>query len=169
MINADQTLSVLRPWLGCAFIVSHVPLIEKITVRLNTFDLRRDNFTEIAQWMDSLLFMQVREDTKGKMVLSMDDGHCYRVRVEDFKDMADELLYLLFQHLPQTADAFIAVREYSLRDGSLSALRALYLDFTNFQTVEEWETVRRVITTCYPSYRWRSWIDGKRGALWEKS
>lgn len=163
MIDTSETLSVLRPWLGSAFLMLHMPLVERVTARMNAFDVRRDTIFDVAQWLDSLLFMQVREGTRGKMVLAMDDGARYRVRVEDFKDMADDLLYLMFSRFPPDAEAFAAVREYSVKTGSLSALKALYLDFTGFQTAEEWETVRRVITSCHAPYRWRLWIDGKRG------
>lgn len=163
MIETTDTLAALRPWLGSAFLAERAQLIERITTRLNAFTLPRDAVSDIAQWLDNLLFLQVRDDTRGKMVLAMDNGVHYRVRVEDFKDMADDLLYLLFSRFPRNAEAFAAVREYSVKAGSLSALKALYLDFTDFQTVQEWETVRRVISSCHPPYRWRLWIDGKRG------
>lgn len=163
MIKTTDTLAALRPWLGSAFLAEHAPLMERITARLNAFTLPRDAIGEMAQWLDNLLFLQVRDDTRGKMVLAMDNGARYRVRVDDFKDMADDLLYLLFCHLPMTEDSFAAVREYSVKAGSLSALKALYLDYTGFQTAQEWETVRRVITSCHEPHRWWLWIDGKRG------
>lgn len=46
-----------------------------------------------------------------------------------------------------------------MRQGSLSALRALYIDFQAFQTEEEWRTVIRVIKTCHPPFRWRNWLE----------
>ena len=46
-----------------------------------------------------------------------------------------------------------------MRHGSLSALRALYLDYAMFQSEEEWATVRMVITSCHENFRFRAWID----------
>ena len=72
--------------------------------------------------------------------------------------MADELLYLVMAALPRDERSFSLLKEYSLRSGSLAALKALYLHYADFQSDEEYRTVRRVITTCHPSFRWRGWL-----------
>lgn len=158
MIAFAQTSDALRPWLGGNFLSHHAQLIERVTARLNAFTLR-DEVAEVAQWVNDLLFMSVREYTRGKMLLQMDDDLYVRLRVSDFSLMVDDLLYLLFHRLPREMPYFIMIRDYSVRHGSLSALRALYLDYAMFQTEEEWATVRRVITSCHEPFRFRAWID----------
>lgn len=159
MISVEQMADILRPWLSRAFVAGHTDLMERITIRLNTFSPLRDDVPDTAQWVDNLLFMAVREYTRGKMVLVTDAGQPVRVRVEDFATMADDALYLLFASLPKDSRSLALIREYSVKHGSLSALKALYLDFNALETQEEWSTVRRVITSCHAVYRWRAWID----------
>lgn len=105
------------------------------------------------------MFMAVREDTKGRMILLLDSGQYMRIRVEDFAVLADELLYLLLRSLPKNDENFRLIRDYSMRQGSLSALRALYADYLPFQTEEELRVLKRLITTCHPPFRWRGWLE----------
>lgn len=158
MIQTSETLATLRPWLGSAFLARHQTLAERITAKINAFSFARDSVADMAQWMDDLLFFTVRDETAGKMAVMVDSGATFRVRVEDFDGMTDDVLYLLFALHRGEEDAFRAVRAYSVKAGSLAALKALYLDFVSFQTPGEWETVRRVITACHAPYRWRQWI-----------
>lgn len=158
-MGPQDAVSILRPWLGGHFIDGQERLVERISLRLSHFHPQRDNLQQIAQEIDSLLFMAVREETKGKMTLLLDQGQYMRIRVEDFATLADELLYLLMGTLPRDPNSFRLLSEYSMRSGSLSALRALYLDFQPFQTEDELRTLRRVITTCHPPFRWRGWLE----------
>lgn len=159
MIAFAQTSDALRPWLGGDFLSHHPQVVERITVKLNAFTLQRDEVPDVAQWVNDLLFLSVREYTRGKMVLQMDDDLFVRVRVSDFALMVDDVLYLLFQRLPREMPYYVLIRDYSVRHGSLSALRALYLDYAMFQSEEEWATVRKVITSCHENFRFRAWID----------
>ena len=97
--------------------------------------------------------------TFGKMVLRMDTQKLIRLRMDDFTTMSDELMYLLFHNFPKDRAHFLAVQEYSVKQSSLSALRALYMDFSGFQSEKELATLRRVITSCYDKYRWRFWLE----------
>ena len=72
--------------------------------------------------------------------------------------MADELLYVLMEHLPVTKSNYRIISEYSMHPGSLSALRALYARYEAFQSEEEYRTVIRIIKTCHPPFRWRGWL-----------
>lgn len=149
---------MLRPWLGSVFVAEHAELIERVSVKLRGFVRGRDSLHDSAVDIDSLLFMAVRDRTKGRMTLTMDNGQTIRVRLNDFTLMADELLYLTMAALPRDERSFLILKEYSLRYGSLSALKALYLHYAAFQTDEEYRTVHRVITTCHPPFRWRGWL-----------
>lgn len=159
MIAPEKVVETLRPWLGSSFLARSGKLCERAAFTLFSFQPRRDALARLAQALDNALFMAVREDTGGRMALEMDNGQLIRLRISDFSLMADELLYLLFQLLPRDPSNQAMIREYSMRSGSLSALRALYLLFRDLQTPEETETLRRVITSCHNHWRYKPWID----------
>lgn len=158
MTPIEQTAAILRPWLGSDFVAENAQLMERLAFRLTHFTPGRNTLPQAAQEIDTALFMAVRDGTGGRMILRLDDGRHMRVKVDDFTVMADELMYLLMQGMKRDEQSFLAVRDYSVRQGSLSALRALYLDYQAFQTDEEWRTVARVIKTCHPPFRWRGWL-----------
>ena len=159
MTAYDQTAAILTPWLGSIFVLNHTPLMERISFKLAHFHPQRDSLSGLAQDMDNQLFMAVRDLTKGRMILHLDSGEHMKVRLQDFAVMADELLYPVMQGLPQNINGFHLLRDYSMRQGSLAALHALYLDFQAFQTEDEWRTVLRMIKTCHPPFRWRTWLE----------
>ena len=154
----EQTASVLRPWLGGDFVTAHAPLMEHVTLRLSQFLPQRDSLEKTAQDLDSLLFMAVRDATGGRMLLRMDTNQYIRVKVADFSLMADELLFLLMEQLRVDGQNFLLIRDYSLRSGSLAALKALYLRYEAYQSPEEFKTIARVIRTCHAPFRWRGWL-----------
>lgn len=158
MTAYDQTVAILTPWLGGIFVLNHTPLMERISFKLAHFHPQRDSLQLLAQDIDSGLYMAVRDVTKGSLTLHLDSGDRIKVRLEDFAIMTDELLYLVMKSLPQNITSYHLVRDYSLRQASLAALRALYLDFQAFQTEDELRTVLRMIKTCHPPFRWRAWL-----------
>lgn len=156
--SSKDTLFILNAWLGSEFVSGQERLAEKVDLKLAQFRPGKDSLSKLAQEIDSFLFMAVRESTRGRMTLRLDSGQYMRIRVEDFSILADELLYPLMKALPLHDDSFQLLSEYSMRHGSLSALRALYLDFQSFQTEDELRILKRIITTCHPSFRWRGWL-----------
>ena len=161
MNGTERTAAFLRPWLGSAFVAAHADLMARLAFKLSQFHPGRNSLHTLAQELDSTLFMAVREATGGRMILGMDDGRYMRVRVDDFAVMADELLYLTLERLPRNQECFVLIRDYSMRHGSLAALKALYLHFQALQGEEEYRTVIRVIQTCHPPFRWRQWLENQ--------
>lgn len=161
MITQEAAEEILRPWLGSDFLSRNGEISGEAASALDIFRPERGTLTYLAKQLDNLLFMAVREDTGGRMALLMDTGQLIRLRMQDFAMMADELLYPLFQSLPRTPFSQATIREYSMRSGSLSALRALYLQYRDLQSPEETDTIRRVITSCHEPHRFRHWIDDK--------
>lgn len=159
MTALEQTAATLRPWLGSAFVAAHAELMERITMRLRHFDPARGSLHDSAVDIDSLLFMAVRNHTQGRMALPMDDGQLIRVKLSDFATMTDELMYLLMVGMAKNEANFRLLRDYSMRQGSLAALKTLYLHYQEYQSEEEYRTVRRVITSCHPAFRWRGWLE----------
>ena len=109
--SPQDAVSILRPWLGGDFVERQERLLERVSLKLAHFHPQRDTLQYKAQELDSLLFMAVREDTKGRMTLKLDNGQYMRIRVEDFAILADELLYLLLRALPKNEENFRLIRD----------------------------------------------------------
>ncbi len=159
MIAVSQIVCALTPWLGSCFLSQNEGTVNSIATKLNTFVLGRESFESLAIKINDMLFFAVRSFTDGKMALKMDSGLSYRIRMEDFGVMTDDLLYLLFAALPKNRQHCLALQDYSIKNNSLAALRALYMDFASFQTEEERLTLKKVIVSCFDKARWRYWLD----------
>lgn len=158
MIAPGKVKQTLLPWLGSRFLDAQEPLCGQVAMILFSFRKDRDHLIQLAQRIDNLLFMAVRETTNARMALLMDNGDLIRLKIDDFRLMADETLYLLFESMEKTPDNQAFIREFALRSGSLSALRALYLMYFHLHSPEETKTIRRIITTCHEPFRYRQWI-----------
>jgi len=149
--------ALLRPWLGQA-LLDFTGICDGVGQLLDAFDVMHGNYADLFEGLKSLLVRTVYHLTKGSFVVVRDDMRQVRVRMEDFALMADALLYLKFCTLVHSAWNCNRVREYALSHDSLSALRALYVDFGEFQTAEEKEMLAYTVRTCHPAFRWRSWL-----------
>lgn len=157
MAAMEEIAVMLRPWLGQAFLAC-CDVCEQVQARLAAFDQRRGDFANLYRQLDTLLFHTVRQMTEGDMRVLLDDGRIMRVRVDDIDQMADELLYLPLSELPRSPAECARVREFAMTHDSLSALRALYVHFSVFQTEDEKQMIARTARACHPAYRWRSWL-----------
>ncbi len=158
-ITPDAAGEALRPWLGAGFLARADGLPRLCAGALNDCRPPRYDFAKTAGELDNALFLAVRDDTRGRMALVMDDGRLIRLRMQDFTTMADELLWLRFSGMPVTEENRALIAAYSMKAVSLSALRALYLLYRDLQTPEETNTIRRVVTGCHEPFRFRAWID----------
>ena len=157
MIAQSQVIVTLRPWLGPYLTDALMPMMGDIAGRLNAFSLRRD-IGQLSGELDTLLFNAVRLATRGTLLIRLEDDSWVRVRLEDFTTMADELMLLVFEDFLVDESHFTALREYSMRCASLSALRALYTHFDSLQSEQELRTIAAVVRSCYPAFRWREWL-----------
>ncbi len=157
MVCADTAARVLRPWLGTAFLDA-CNVCEQVCAALNSFPLTAGDFETLSERLNTLLFRQIRALTEGDMRVLLDDGRVIRVRVDDVDQMADELLYLALEQLPRSAEQYARLRIFAMTHESLSALRALYLRFTSFQTADELQLIARTVRGVHPPYRWRDWL-----------
>ena len=157
MVSQAQVMIVLKPWLGGPLLEVLTPAVREIAGRLNGFSIW-GNRDDLAGELDSLLFRAVREATGGKMLIALEDGTWVRSRLEDFAAMADELMLLPFMELPADEKHLRYLRDYSMCNPSLSALRALYTRFAPLQTRDELSAIASVAKSCYPAFRWREWL-----------
>ena len=157
MIAQAQVLITLRPWLGDSMLNALEGIEVEIAARLNGFSMEREGDTLSSQ-LDSLLFRAVHQVTGGRMLIQLEDGGFVRVRLEDFSDMADELMYLVFSEFPLDSRHFLYLKDYSMQKASLAALRALYTRFGPYQSAQELAAIASVAKSCYRPFRCQSWL-----------
>ena len=157
MFSYAQIMKTLQPWVGSRMLPYLEDTTERILTRFAGFSAR-DDLDDLVQWLEAYLYDRVREITRGKMVAGLDDGSLVTIRVSDFTVIADEMLYLLFSSFPRDARHLLMLREYSLRHESLSALRALYVDFRLLISEQERHMIKKVILH-YPEARLKDWLD----------
>ena len=157
MVSEAQVMEVLTPWLGAELLGVIVPTVDEIGRMLNAFTVKQE-IDSLSQQIDSLLFRAVHGATRGRMLIPLPDGTWVRVRVEDFAVMTDDLLLLAFNDFPVDGYHLSWLRDYSMRQASLSALQALYTRFAPLQTQAELDAIASVARSCHPSFRWAHWL-----------
>ncbi|MGN0778652.1 MAG: hypothetical protein ACI4MJ_05850 [Aristaeellaceae bacterium] len=156
--TADVHLA-LTAWLGTA-------LVERTGIAIETAQLLRgyvsgrDTLQELAEQLANRLFQTLYNVLGPSMTVRLDDGTRCRIHLSDLPDMADDALYALLCHLPVHATHYQMLKDYSLRAGSLSAMRVLYEQYDAFQAPEEKALMVRVIRGGYPPARYSSWLSG---------
>ena len=157
MIPVERVAKLLSPWLGKA-LLRRTLVCDDVAAMLENFDVMHGEYDELVQNVKHLLYYTVYAVTQGDMTVVRDHGTRVRVRMEDLDIMADALLYLVFQSLVHSAWNCSRIREFALRHDSLSAIRALYVDFSEFQTAEEKAMLAYTARTCHPAFRYRAWL-----------
>ena len=157
-IGLEQIATTLRPWLGDEMI-SRIPrVLTEAQRRLMMFTPAKDDPAQLARSLEGLLYTAVRKETEASFLIVLPDQSRVRMEPEDFAVIADELMWLLFSQFPIDAKHLMLLRDYSMRASSLSAIRALYERYQDYETQEELKTLRRVARGSFPAYRWQSWL-----------
>ena len=157
MIGKGQVMIALAPWLGEELSRALDGSLEQITHWLNAWTDRQD-LGELRGRIDSLLFRSAREATQGRLLVRTPDGGWVRMRLEDFSTMADDVLYVLLSQLPVDQKHLVLLRDFSLHQESLAALKALYLRFAPLEGEEELAAMGAFVRKCYPPFRWQGWL-----------
>lgn len=158
MIGLERVSETLRPWLGDELIRRMPRVMTEAQRRLSAFTAGRDDLGQLAYSLEGLMYTAVRRETEASFLVTLPDGSRVRMETEDFAVIADELMWLLFERFPVDARHLMLLRDYSMRASSLSAIRALYERFREYETADELKALRRVARGSYPEYRWRSWL-----------
>ena len=159
MVSEIQVTNLLSPWLGSALLRVRPQIVQETRKRLNAFVSARDSLPALRDGLEGFLYSAVRDATEGDMRILLDSGSVIRMESEDFPILSDELLFLIFDQFPTDAHHLMLLRDYSLRGNSLSAIRALYTRFADYETEEERATLARVARESHPEFRWRGWLD----------
>lgn len=156
-IREDRVREVLLPHLGSRTL-DQTALTERAAKALRSFSPHAQPLQELAQQLADMLFGDLYACLGPRMTLQLDDGRQARIRVADIPDLADSLLGVLFDSLPDSEATLNLMRDYALRATSLSAMRTLLLRFGVLQSPEEQAILRRIIRDNYPPERYQDWL-----------
>lgn len=160
MVELVRVSETLRPWLGDELLQRLPRALAETERRLNAFDESDGSAARLAQSLEGLLYSAVEQATEGRFLVTLADGTAVRMEPDDFAVIADDLLGLLFSAFPTDAQHLMLLRDYAARAGSLSARRALFEHFSDYQTAGELAALRAQIREKYPEWRWQAWLTG---------
>ena len=156
-IREARIREVLLPCLGSRT-VDRTALAGQATATLRDFSPSEHSLPELAQRLCDMIFSQLYACLGPRMTLTLDDGRSSRILVASIPDLADDLLGVLFDSLPDNDVTLGLIRDYALRATSLSAMRALLTRFSAVQSPEEQAILHRIIRDNYPPERYQDWL-----------
>lgn len=159
MITLERIATVLRPWLGDALLQRVPSMLTEIQRRIDLFRPEPGSLATLLDSLEGLISRTVERETGGSLIIALQDGTAVRMEQDDFAVIADELIWPILEHFPADARHLMLLRELSLSHPSLSALRALYTRFKEYQTSDELRALRRLACGSYPAYRLAGWLD----------
>lgn len=151
---------VLRPYLG-SDLVDGTAIAEEAAHVLRSYAPYRDTLEDLAQRLSNVLFDVLYSVLGPRMTVRLDGGELIRIRMQDLPDIADAVLGALFDSMTVYSVNFQTLKDYSLRTGSLSAMRVLYQKYDDFQSAEEKELMARIIRDNHPPFLYESWLKGE--------
>ncbi len=158
MIELERLTEVLRPWLGDTLLRRMPRVLTEAQRRLSVFTPGKDDLTQLSHGLEGLIYAAVRRETDATFLVTLPDQTRVRMEPDDFAVIADEMMWLLFERFPIDARHLMLLRDYSVRVSSLSAIRALYERYAEYETLDELKALRRVARGSFPAYRWQSWL-----------
>ncbi len=156
-ITAEAVREALRPSLGSA-VLEQTDLCQGAARLLLRFAPYRETYAELAQRLESYLFDTLYGFLGDDMTVLTDSGELRRIRMRELPRLADDVMGVLFDSLQVYSITYEKLKDYSLRAGSLSAMRVLYQKFDAFQPPEEKELIARIVRDSYPPERYAAWL-----------
>ena len=156
-VTDDQIRAALTPFLGSE-VALDTSLCAELGEAMRSFVSFRETYDDLAEHLQSIIFNTLYETLGERMTLRLDNGQNARIRMSDIPVIADEALGVMFDHLDVYLVTFTKLKEYSMRSGSLSAMRVLYQKYSSYQTPEEQALMIRIIKESNPPERYRSWL-----------
>ena len=124
---------------------------------LHRYSLYRD-YAALSRRMEDFLFNALYDRLGPGMALPNTNGGSHRFLVSDLPEAADEALFPLFFCLPPEKENYSALHDYWLSSGSFSAMRTLYLHFSDQLPAAEKAMMERIIFENIPSFRREEWL-----------
>ena len=159
-IDVSDVRRALRPWLGALFVEANAALCDELADHLRQYAPYRQSLESLRDGLESLLITRLNGLTRRTMTVATDNYTRRRLRLDDIREMADDLMGVVFDGLTPVSSNFIKLNDYSLRAGSLNAMRVLYQKYASFYTQEELDFLASMIRSAYPRERYAAWLDG---------
>lgn len=156
-IRTEQVRKALRPRLG-SDIVDATDVADCAADVLRAYAPYRDTLEQLAERMGNALFGSLYRTLGPRMTVRLDQGDMVRIRLQDLPEVADDAMGALFESLTVYSVSYDLLKEYSMRSGSLSAMRVLYQRYDDFQSPEEKRIIARIVRDRYPAARYRDWL-----------
>ncbi len=151
----------LRPYLGTELLTA-TSLAEDVAHVLRSYAPYKESLEQLAQRVADALFSGLYAALGPQMTLRLDGGAMARIHMQDIPDVADAALGVLFDGMTVYSVSFQTLKDYSLRTGSLSAMRVLYQKYDDFQSPEEKALMAQIIRDSHPRARYAAWLaDGE--------
>ncbi len=162
VIRTQDVARALHPWVG-SYLLESTTLAEDTADVLRSYAPYKEDIQKLCKRLDSFLFMSLRRYTMGTMRIFLDDGSEVRIRTSDFPFLTDDVLGILMESLSPYSVNYEMLKNFSLQQPSLSALRVLYTRYQTFQSQEELAAIARTVRTCYPRERYMAWLPPEEG------
>ncbi len=156
-ISTYSVKCVLRPYLG-SDMVDGTGIAEEAAHVLRSYAPYRDTLEDLSERLSNTLFDVLYSTLGPRMTIRLDNGEMVRIMMKDLPDMADAVLGALFDTMTVYSVNFQTLKDYSMRTGSLSAMRVLYQKYDDFQSPEEKALMARIIRDNYPKHLYESWL-----------
>ena len=157
VIRTQDVARALHPWVG-SYMLESTPLAEDTAEVLRSYAPYKEDMEKLCKRLDSFIFMCLRRITMGTMRVFLDNGTEVRIRITDLPLITDDVLGVLMESLSPYSVNYELLKNYSMQQPSLSALRVLYTKYKAFQTSEELAAIARTVRTCHQRERYASWL-----------
>lgn len=159
-ISTYNVKCALRPYLG-SDMVDATPIAEEAAHALRSYAPYKETLEDLALRVANALFDVLYSVLGPRMTIRLDNGDLVRIRMDDLPFLADAVLGVMFDGMTVYSVNFQNLKDYSLRTGSLSAMRVLYQKYDDFQSQEEKDLMARIIRDNHPRERYATWLKDK--------
>ncbi|MBE5804751.1 MAG: hypothetical protein E7316_09590 [Clostridiales bacterium] len=156
-ISTYSVKCALRPYLG-SDMVDGTPIAEEAAHALRSYAPYKDTLEDLARRVGQALFDVLYSTLGPRMILRLDSGEMARIHMDELPDVADAVLGVMFEGMTVYSVSYQTLKDYSLRTGSLSAMRVLYQKYDDFQSADEKALMARIIRDNHPRERYMTWL-----------
>ena len=162
MIESWHVREALRSRLGSS-LVDEPGFADPLAALLREYAPYKDTFKDLAVRIEDKLFNMLYERLGPSMSVRMSDGSSRRVRTSELRDAADDVMGILFDDLKAYSVNYEALQAYAMETGSFSAMRTLYLRYSDLMSPGERHVLARVIQGARPASDWKDWLNSSSG------
>ena len=158
MIEILSVEEVLQPRLGVR-LAQRPEVAEPLCAMLRDYAPYRESFSSLAARLEDALFTLLYNQLGPGMSARMDNGLVRRIRTHELRDIADDLMGILFDQMKVYSVTWDSLHAYAMETGSFAALRVMYTRYGAFMDAEERKLIARIIRDTRPRKDWESWLD----------